>query len=172
LGRLLAEGQFEFFDTIRPFASDPRWRIRAAVAQALQRLGDVNMSSLVKEMEVWCRGNLFERRAAAAALCEPKLLQQPRAARATLRILEGITASIIEVEDRKREDFRVLRKGLAYCWSVAVAALPEEGKARMEIWFGSQDKDVSWLMRENLKKKRLSRMDSEWVNKWQARLAG
>lgn len=84
-----------------------------------------------------------------------------------LRILDEITASIQSVEDRKSDEFKALRKGLGYCWSVAVAALPEEGKKRMERWFSSDDKDVLWIMRENLKK-RLTRMDAEWVERWKA----
>jgi len=59
-----------------------------------------------------------------------------------------------------------LRKGLGYCWSVAVAAFPEEGRKTMERWFASDDKDVIWIMKENLKKERLTRMDSAWVRKW------
>jgi len=59
-----------------------------------------------------------------------------------------------------------LRKGLAYCWSVAAAALPAEGKLYMEKWFDSSDRDVNWIMRENLKKKRMERMDAGWVRGW------
>ena len=47
-----------------------------------------------------------------------------------------------------------------------MAALPREGKRRMEKWFTTADKDVIWVMRENLKKNRLARMDSQWVEKW------
>jgi len=36
----------------------------------------------------------------------------------------------------------------------------------MERWFASDDKDVIWIMKENLKKERLTRMDSAWVRKW------
>jgi hypothetical protein len=53
---------------------------------------------------------------------------------------------------------------------VAVAALPEEGKPLMEKWFSSDDSDVLWIMRENLKKKRLERVDGEWVQQWKSRL--
>jgi hypothetical protein len=54
---------------------------------------------------------------------------------------------------------------MAYCWSVAVAALPEEGKPLMEKWFESEDKDIRWIMKENLKKNRLVKMDGNWVKK-------
>jgi hypothetical protein len=170
LGRLLAEGKMEVLKTLRPYASDPRWRIREGVAMALQRLGQVDMDSLLPEMEEWSKGNLLEKRAAAAALCEPNLLREEKHIQKVLQLLDGITASIQRVEDRKSDEFKALRKGLGYCWSVAVVALPEEGKKRMERWFSSNDQDVLWIMRENLRKKRLTRMDAEWVEKCKARL--
>ena len=53
-----------------------------------------------------------------------------------------------------------------YCWSVAVVALPVEGKTLMEKWLVTPDKDIRWIMQENLKKARLVRMDAAWVEKW------
>ena len=81
-------------------------------------------------------------------------------------ILDRITASMAAATDRQSDAFVALRKGLGYCRSVAVAALPEFGKPLMEKWFSSSDKDVRWIMRENLKKNRLQRMDAAWVEKW------
>jgi hypothetical protein len=170
LGRLLAEGQTEMLVTLRRCASDRRWRIREGVAMALQRLGDVDMDALVQAMTTWCTGTPLEQRAAAAALCEPRLLGQAKHARAVLRILDRITASVRKVENRKSEDFIALRKGLGYCWSVAVAALPDEGKRLMEKWLVDTDRDVRWIMKENLKKNRLARVDANWVRKWQSRV--
>lgn len=170
LGRLLAEGRTDAFKTLRECASDARWRIREAVAMALQRLGGVNMDLLLQEMEKWSEGNLLERRAAAAALCEPSLLGEEEHAKRVLEILDDITASTQNVKDGRSDDFKALRKGLGYCWSVAVVALPEAGKRMMERWFSSDDKDVLWVMKENLRKKRLARVDAEWVEKWKAEL--
>lgn len=169
LGRLLAEGKGEVLKTLRPLASDPRWRMREAVAMALQRWGDTDIDALLKEMEVWSRGNKFEQRAAAAALCEPRLLSSEKNASRVLDLLDEITCSINNAE-RNSEEFRVLRKGLAYCWSVAVAALPAKGKPMMEKWFSSKDKDIIWIMKENLKKNRLKKMDPEWVDQAAAEL--
>ena len=97
LGRLLAEGQTNRLDTIRRCASDRRWRMREGVAMALQRLGDANMDLLIQEMQRWSAGNPLEQRAAAAALCEPRLLGQPEHARLVLDILDKITASLREL---------------------------------------------------------------------------
>ena len=170
-GRLLADGNDYVLETLRSHASDPRWRIREAVAMALQRLGEVDMDKLVSLMQIWRQGTPFEQRAAAAALCEPRLLDEKKYAEAVLRILDEITASIESVDNRRNDDFMALRKGLGYCWSVAVVALPDKGKALMEKWLVVIDKDVRWIMQENLKKKRLARMDLGWVEKWRGRIS-
>ncbi|HLF37891.1 MAG TPA: hypothetical protein VI520_08160, partial [Anaerolineales bacterium] len=68
------------------------------------------------------------------------------------------------------EEFEALRKGLGYCWSVAVAAFPEQGRPRMERWIGSPDPDVQWVMKQNLRKTRLTRLDPKWVARAQQRL--
>jgi hypothetical protein len=169
LGRLLADGDVTLMKTLRTHASDPRWRVREAVAMALQRWGDKDMDALVAGMQAWSTGTPLEQRSVAAALCEPRLLGEARHARAVLRILDKITASLPGSDTHPRDDILVLRKGLGYCWSVAVAALPGEGKTFMEKWLGTTNKNIQWIMQENLKKNRLARIDPEWVKKWQIR---
>ena len=88
-----------------------------------------------------------------------------------LEILDAITAAIPQVSDRKRDDFIALRKGLGYCWSVAVAVAPQAGKAMMARWLQSPDPDIRGIMRENLTKNRLTRMDAAWVAEAQQQLA-
>ena len=41
--------------------------------------------------------------------------------------------------------------------------MPAEGKPALEHWLASEDADVRWIMRENLKKNRLAKMDAAWV---------
>ncbi len=171
LGRLVAAGQDDLLPVLRGMSNDPRWRMREAVAMALQRLGKADMPRLIQEMQAWSRGTLLEKRAAAAALCEPGLLGQERHAKATLHILDAITAAVERLEDRRSADFQALCKGLGYCWSVAVAGLPSDGKTMMEKWLASTDKDVRWIMKENLKKNRLARIDPTWAQGWLNRLA-
>ena len=171
LGRLAAEGNRSVLQTLRGFASDPRWRMREGVAMALQQLGDQDMDALLREAAQWSKGNPLEQRAAAAGICEPRLLHNADQAARVLKILDDITASIAKIDDRKSEAFIALKKGLAYCWSVAVAALPTDGQKQMEQWLTSTDKDIIWIMRENLKKNRLARMDAVWVEKCQTKLA-
>lgn len=172
LGRLLAEGELNVLPELRQHANDPRWRVREGVAMALQRWGDADMGALVKAMKAWVAGTWLEQRALAAGLCEPRLLADSRHARAVLKLLDAVTRAVAKASaaDRQSDDFKVLRQALAYCWSVAVAAEPGEGQAAMERWLASPDKDVRWIMRENLKKNRLTRMDEAWVRRWQAKL--
>lgn len=158
MGRLASEGQRDLLLRLRVFASDPRWRVREAVAMALQRIGDADMDALLAEAERWADGTALEQRAAAAAVCEPRLLRNAHCARRALAMLDRITKSLSETRDRRSDDFKTLRKGLGYCWSVAVAALPEAGMPVLRKWLASDDHDVQWIMRQNLKKKRLARV--------------
>jgi hypothetical protein len=163
LGKRAAEGARDVLPRLRELASDPRWRVREAVAMALQRVGAVDMPALLREMRSWAKGNDFERRAAAAALCEPSLLGKEKDAVAVLSILDRITADLGRSGDRSSDGFQALRKGLAYCWSVAVAAAPDRGRALMERWIRSEDPDVRWVMKQNLGKKRIGAADADWV---------
>jgi hypothetical protein len=131
---------------------------------ALQRIGDVNIDFLLQEMDKWSIGNLFEKRATIAALCEPRLLSSNKVVGSVLKILDKVTTSFANLQDRNSEDFEALKKGLAYCWSVAVAAYPEKGKKLIEKWIKTGDKDIIWVMKQNLKKNILLKMDREWVS--------
>ena len=56
---------------------------------------------------------------------------------------------------QKTNSIKVLQQGLGYCWSVVVAAAPEQGKRLMEKWLACPDRAIRWIMQENLKKNRL-----------------
>jgi hypothetical protein len=170
LGRLAAAGDYAQITRLRAYASDKRWRIREGVATALQLVGDKNMGRLLQEASVLSAGNWLEKRAAAAALAEPRLLKDAKTAQEALNIIDSITTAMAASNDRAGEDFRVMRQAMGYCWSVLVAALPQEGKKTMEKWLASDDKDIRWVMRENLKKNRLLKTDPQWVADWQEKL--
>jgi hypothetical protein len=134
---------------------------------ALQRFGDKDMDRLLQEVEKWSQGNPLERRAIVAALCEPRLLKKSKDTIRVLELIEKITKDILFEDRRKTEEFIALRKTLGYYWSVAVVAAPEVGKKMMEKWFANQDKDIKWIMKENLMENRLQKMDMEWTERWQ-----
>lgn len=166
LGALLGQGvgsRGALLARLRGLASDPRWRIREAVATGLQLWGDRDIAGLVVEMDAWAEGGYYEQRAAAAALCEPRLLKNPDAVGATLAILDRITEGIVAAPqaDRKSEPFRSLRQALGYCWSVAVAAHPQAGAPLFQEWLAHPDLDARWIMRENLGKKRIASLNMQ-----------
>jgi hypothetical protein len=91
-------------------------------------------------------------------------------------VLETATAGVAAAgpAERRSEQFRALRKGLGYCWSVAVAASPQTGRPPFEAVVdraaASGDRDLRWIARENLRKRRLERLDADWVAALRARL--
>ena len=169
LGKLVVQGQTQYRELLRILASDPRWRTREAVAMALQRVGRADMDSLLDVAKSWVQGNHYEQRAAVAALAEPALLSDARYAAPILDVLDAATLSIVQSKDRKEAGFQALRKGLAYAWSVVVAAYPDSGKPPMEAWLIHPDPDIHWIMKQNLAKKRLAAAGKDWLAAWQAR---
>jgi hypothetical protein len=163
LGRLIADGDSAALDLLRLRASDPRWRIREAVAMAMQDVGDADMQRLLLLAQELSQGRPLEQRAAAAALAEPRLLRDASYQQAVIEVLDRVMRSMSASAERRSEDFRALRQGMGYCWSVVIEAYPDAGKPAFENWLASEDKDIRWLLRENLKKKRLLRMDADWV---------
>ncbi len=167
LGRLIAEGEAGKLDLLRKLAHDPRWRLREAVAMALQRLGDTDTQALVSAVADW-RLDPFERRAAIAGLCEPRLLSHMETLAPVFQHLDDATLWLSQQKGRLDPGGTVLRKGLAYAWSVAVCAQPETGKVAIQAWLADPAPNVRWVMKQNLGKSRLVRMDPAWVEQWQA----
>lgn len=165
LGVLLVKSDFTVLPLLRGLASDPRWRIRESVVLAMEIWGESNPHLLFDEMDHWMGGNLYEIRAAICALCHPKFLKSEAKAIQTLKYLDHIMSVLLENQSHRSEDFRVLRLAMGYCWSVVVVAHPEFGKLMMERWVHTSDKDLLWIIKSNLSKNRLSRIDANWVKR-------
>ena len=171
LGRLLAAGDETAAARLRDLAGDPRWRVREGVAMGLQRLGDSDPVRLISLCEEWVEGGSWlVLRAVVAGICEPRLLEGPLPLDWVLDILDEATRRLAAAspEDRRTEDHRVLRKALGYCWSVAVAAAPDRAFPRFERLASVEDRDVRWVVKENLGKNRLRRADPEGCARVQA----
>jgi hypothetical protein len=158
LGRAVADGRRDLLLDLRRHANDPRWRVREAVAVALQRWGDADLSAMIDAATAWAAGSRLEQRAAAAGTCEPRLLGHASAVRRVLLLLDAITVTLPGAPDRRTDAFRTLRQGMGYCWSVAIAADPVDGLPAFARWRDSTDPDVAWVVRENLAKARLQRV--------------
>jgi hypothetical protein len=160
LGRLLV-ADLAVEARLREHAGDIRWRVREAVAMALQRLGDAEPARLRAVVTGWAaQDDPLVMRAAVAAICEPRLLRTPEMAAAAMDACATTTDRLAALSPGRRrdDDVRTLRKALGYGWSVAVAADPEAGLPRFGALAGSSDPDVAWIVRENGKKTRLARL--------------
>ena len=142
---------------LRIAASDARWRMREAVAMGLQRMLSASPTNCLEVINEWVdSANPLEMRAAAAAVAEPLLLHDEDFNQSALDLHKKIIDQYLKIQVRKNENARILRKALGYSLSVVVSAIPEEGFAYMAILSEIQDTDLAWILRENLKKKRLS----------------
>lgn len=179
LGRLAAEGDPTAPAELRAAASDGRWRVREAVAMALQVLGDADPTALRAVADDWATGTPLEQRAAIAGVCEPRLLRTPEAARYAVDLCARVTASLADLPAARRRapDTRVLRQALGYCWSVAAVADPGPGFRALThlaegLRIGDGADDVRWILRENLRKARLARADAAATERLAALVAG
>ena len=156
IGSISAEFYDRALTELRMLANDPRWRMREAVCFGLQRLLARRPGDTVRRLEEWAsKGSLLEMRAAAAGVAEPAILEDVEIAARALHIHETILGRVRGADDRRDVSLRVLRKGLGYTLSVVVHAIPEEGFALMGRLASSGDPDILWIVKQNLKKKRL-----------------
>ena len=159
---------------IRRAASDSRWRTREAAAIALQIIGEQDRDALREIVETWSPdASLLEKRAIVAGLAHPPLLKDEAFSRFCLEVSRTILASLqhLDAAVRRSNEFRVLRQGLGYAISVFVHKRPEEGFSLLLNAAGQKDPDIRWIVRENLKKKRLWENYPEEVERI-SRLAG
>jgi hypothetical protein len=163
LGRLLADGAgADVEKRLQAHATDARWRVREAVAMALQRLGDADLPRLLDLVTAWADDpRPLVQRAAAAGVCEPRLLSTAAAAACAVDVCDRATRALAvrPAAERRDPDVRALRRALGYCWSVAVAADPAAGLPRFHsLLEGNDDRDVAWIVRENCRKARLAKL--------------
>jgi hypothetical protein len=138
-------------------AADPRWRVRELVAQAIQRLLAADWPRMAAVLLTWAdeAGPLVVR-AAAAGVAEPPLLASDvRRAADAMAIQRRAVANLQRrpAAERRDEDVRVLRTGLAFTVGVATAATGDF--ALLEEMAASGDADLRWAARHNLRKARL-----------------
>ncbi len=159
--------------TVRVAAEDPRWRLREAAAQAIQRALPLDRRGTLAVLGEWAaEGGWLLLRAVAAGVADPPLLADPDAAGVALRLHEVLLDRFGAAADRRDPDFRVLRQGLGYSLSVVVAAAPKPGFALLRRLAAVGDRDLAWVLRSNLGKSRLARRYPEDVETVRRLLAG
>src|SRR5947208_5033126 len=155
-----SEWHAEVFEMMKHFACNKSWRVREGAVMALQRLLPVIPQDPIDFLlELATRGNCFQQRASIAAIAEPALLQDQLIIDAALAIQQYVLKRFHELPTtvRRREDVRALRQSLGYTLSVVTAATPEKGFALTRDCAKWNETDINWMLRENLKKKRLAK---------------
>jgi 3-methyladenine DNA glycosylase AlkC len=141
---------------LKELANDPRWRMRESVAKGIQKLIINERKKTLKHLEDWItNNNWLEMRAVAAGVAEPHLLQDEKIAKQALELHKNIFEQIISTRERKSEEFIVLKKALGYTLSVVIFAMPNEGFEFSHRLIESNDSDVLWIVKQNMKKNRL-----------------
>jgi hypothetical protein len=152
------------FELLAHYACNTNWRVREGVVMAYQRLLTAEPQESVPHLfALATEGNHLQQRAAVAAIAEPALLYEHEVLTAALEIQRIILERThsASAADRKTEDFRTLRRTLGYTLSVIAAAAPQPGFALMRECASWRDADITWALRENLKKKRLAKYVEE-----------
>jgi hypothetical protein len=153
--------------TLKEAASDSRWRVREAVAMGFQLMGESNSQMLQEIVTEWLpQASLLEQRAIVAGLAHPPLLKDPSFAAFCMETSRTILASLSRVDEkgRKEDEFRVLKQALGYALSVFAHFDPAAGFPLLRKIAAVQDRDMAWIVRENLKKKRLADSFPQEVN--------
>lgn len=153
----------ETFELLGQYACSHLWRVREGVAIAFQHLLETACQETLHFLLILAtQGNFFQQRAAITSVAEPRLLHTPELIDAALDIQQVVLERIHATPgaERKREDFRSLRQATGYTLSVVTAASPERGFALMHECATWNDADITWILRENLKKKRLAKFSA------------
>lgn len=159
-GVAMAEWREEVFEMLARYARSHSWRVREAAALAFQKLLlAAPDDTLLQLMDLLDRGDCLQLRACLAAISEPALLTSAQFISSAL-IMQRVAIEYLHAlpaSERKRPDVRVLRQALGYTLSVVTAVNPDDGFALMCEIATWNDPDINWVLRENLKKRRLAK---------------
>lgn len=153
-----SDQQDQLIGILKGAMSDSRWRIRESAAIAFQIIGESDFGILEQCFNEWIQtANFLEQRAILAALAHPPILKNNDHARFALKMADDIMSKVIQVpsQERKSEEFKVLKKGLDYCLSVFVSALPPEGFVLLNTYAQIDDPVVTSVIKSNLGKARI-----------------
>jgi hypothetical protein len=152
-------------------AKDSRWRVREATAKGISLLLQKNSTLTLQILDEWIKmESWLVYRAIAAGLASPSTLQDRTIAIKALDLHKKVLETILSNPNNRNEDFKILRKGLAYTLSVIIVEVPDEGFTYLKSLTKTQDKDIRWIIKENMKKNRLVKAYKAEVQQVQALL--
>jgi hypothetical protein len=142
---------------LKIMAGDDRWRIREAVSKGLNAMLRHYRPLTMEALASWIGDdNWLQMRGVAAGVASPSLLaEDPGFAKKALVFHETICQKVHDHFKSKSDEFMALRKGLGFTLSVVVCGVPEKGFVFMKKLLDQKDPHLTWIVKENLKKKRL-----------------
>jgi len=141
---------------LRDYSKDNRWRMREAVTMGLQFLLDKYPQQMVDQFNIWIKDeNFLELRAVVTAYADPALLTRKVISQNGLKTHRKVLDIVHASEDRKSDEFKALRKALGYTFSLIATIYTPNSFGVMKKLAATGDKDLQWIVRENMKKKRL-----------------
>lgn len=173
IGKIDSTKESDVIELIKNSAQDERWRIREAVAMAIQEMMDIRPEAIIKTLQAWANeDNYLIHRAVAAGLAEPRFMKNREIARISLDIHKAILDRIAREPARRDTEYQALVKGLCYTLSVIITGIEDEGFTYLETLIETGHPVMIKIVRENLKKKRLARLNAEKVVELQHKLEG
>ena len=137
----------------------------------LQRMLPANEAATLEALDRWLDGGEpYPARAVVAALAEPPLLKRSSLADAAAELHEKAVATFLAMADRRSAPVRTLRQALGYSVSVVATVRPEPMFTLLEALARGDDPDGYWIVRENLKKRRIASAFPQRVAALKARM--
>lgn len=143
---------------LKHYANHESWRVREAICIGFQKaIKILEPGELLEYLEPLRNGSALEIRTYIATLCEPALLSSYIDPQYVLEELYYISLTHFDNNHPLDEPFKVLKKALGYCWSVAVSAPSASGDLFEKLLTHDDSKHIKWIIKENLKKKRMEK---------------
>lgn len=152
--------KIEITQQLHSALNDKRWRVREIVTESYKRIGIHSYGLLQDEFNSILNEPLtpLEVRGILATVAHPELLKSSQQLNFSQKILEQSFNYYLAFNNEKftKEDKLILKKGLSFAPSVIINKNPDEGFLFFNTLVLKDDKDVMRIVKENLKKKRLS----------------
>lgn len=154
------EQQLEITAQLKNSLNDERWRVREIVTESYKRIGLSSYDELISQFEAILAERItpLEMRGLLATVAHPELLhsEQQLTFSQKIMILTFNFYTDFDLTQFTKEDKLVLKKGLSFAPSVIISKNPKEGFLFFDTLIATQNKDITRIVKENLKKKRLS----------------
>lgn len=149
--------------------NDPRWRVREIVTESYKWIGTNAFTNLTTSFDILLLNEPtpLEIRGILATIAHPNLLKTTEQLAYAQKIMSNAFDYFIHFDSTKfsMDDKKILQKGLAFAPSVIVSCSPNIGFDYFDELITLDNQAITRLIKENLKKKRLSQSFPDEVQK-------